>query len=312
MAAGVTGTAQINQAVRRFLAESRYTLQERPGVVKSSITRERLPEGQGPSVNIPKYGTVSTYALTEGVDMAQAQQITDTMMTITPAEFGAQVVVSDLNLMQAKDSLLRVFGKILAESFDRQQDQTLCDDFDSFSVALGADGTVLTVGHLMAAGAQLRGQRAADGTAGRGGEMAPGPYVAVITSSHNHSLQKTLVGHVAGAVVQASGGTASMGEAPNMGNTGSANRVEFTIPGLGMQVKIDDNINKATDDTAKGAVFSPQATILVEHGAGPDVEKERDASLRAWELNFVGRWARGEYNDGWGREMLFESARPTS
>ena len=302
--AGVTGTAQINQAVRRFLAESRYTLQERPGVVKSSITVERLPEGQGPSVNIPKYGTVNTYALTEGVDMAQAQQITDTMMTITPAEFGAQVIVTDLNLMQAKDSLLRVFGKILAESFDRQQDQTLCDDFDSFSVALGADGTVLTVGHLMAAGAQLRGQRAADGTAGRGGEMAPGPYVAVITSSHNHSLQKTLVGGI--------GAAGATQVTPDMGNTGAANRVEFTIPGLGMQVKVDDNINKATDDTAKGAVFSPQATILVEHGAGPDVEKERDASLRAWELNFVGRWARGEYNDGWGREMLFESARPSS
>jgi hypothetical protein len=29
-------------------------------------------------------------------------------------------------------------------------------------------------------------------------------------------------------------------------------------------------------------------------------------------LNFVGRWARGEYNDTWGREMLFDSALPTS
>ncbi len=42
------------------------------------------------------------------------------------------------------------------------------------------------------------------------------------------------------------------------------------------------------------------------------VELERDASLRAWELNFVGRWARGEYSDSWGAEMLFDSATPTS
>src|SRR3990167_9683629 len=100
--AGVTGTTQIDQAVEKFLAASRYTLQERPGVVARSIQNIRLPENSGPSVNIPKYGTVTTYALTEGVDMAQAQQISDTLMTITPAEFGAQVILTDLMMMTVK------------------------------------------------------------------------------------------------------------------------------------------------------------------------------------------------------------------
>src|SRR3990167_1710592 len=172
---GVTVKTQIDQATRTFLAESRYTLQERPGVIAGSIRRERLPEHQGASVNIPKYGTVTTYALTEGVDMAQAQQITDTLMTITPAEFGAQVILTDLMMMTVKDEFFRVAGRILADSFDRQREQTLCDDFDNYSNNQGTTtGVALNLGNIMAGHAALKyGQRAAG--AGRGGEPAPDP-----------------------------------------------------------------------------------------------------------------------------------------
>lgn len=70
--AGVTGTSQIDQAVRKFLADANYTLQERSGVARGAMRVEPLPLNQGPSVNIYKYGQVSTYALTQGVDMTQA------------------------------------------------------------------------------------------------------------------------------------------------------------------------------------------------------------------------------------------------
>lgn len=52
--AGVTAKAQVDQAVGKFLAESRYTLQERRGVVRSIIDVMSLPENEGPSVNIPE------------------------------------------------------------------------------------------------------------------------------------------------------------------------------------------------------------------------------------------------------------------
>lgn len=302
MAAGTTGTSQIDDAVEKMLAESRFTLQERPGVVKSCIRRERLPEHKGPSVNIPKYGVVTTYALTEGTDMAQAQQITDTLMTLTPAEYGAQVMLTDMMLMEARDEFFKTAGKILAESFDRQQDQTLCDDFDSFSQALGSAGTALTIGHVMAAVAAIQYNAPADASAGRGGEPGPDPIYGVFTPSQIHALNKTLLGGMgAAAATQITPET----ERARKGN-------EFTIPGVGITIKSDINLNKNTDDDAKSGIFSREATILVELGSAPSVEKERDASLRAWELNFVGRWARGEYEDDWGRECLFDSARPTS
>ena len=301
---GVTGTAQIDQAVERFLAESRYTVQERDGIVRHTIENETLPEGEGPSYLIPKYGQVSTYALTDGIDMSQAQQITDTLMTITPSEFGAQVVLTDMMMMTVRDSFYNVATRILRDSFDRQQDQTLCDDMDNYSIALGADGTVLTLSHLMAGVAAISDAgRAADGTAGRGGEIAPRPYFACLAPQQVHTLNKTLIGGAGAA-----GATTITPETERARKTSGS----FNIPGVDVTVVVNTNFLKAADDTIKGGVYSKLAQILVELGGSAEPEKQRDASLRAWEVNYVGRWGRGEYNDGWGREMLFESVRPAS
>lgn len=302
--AGPTTTTEIDDAVERFVAKSRYTLQERRGVVRSSIQVETLPKNEGPSYNIPKYGTVTTYALTQGVDMTQAQQITDAGMTITPSEYGAQVVLTDMMLMTVKDSFFDVATRILRDSFDRQQDQVLCDDFDAYSQALGAGGTSLTVGHVMAGYASVKYNGPANGTSGRGGEPAPDPITLIHTPAAIHALNKTLIGGAGAAAA-----TQITPETERMGEPGG----EFTIPGMpGFKVKSDINIQKDAQDDAKGGLFSQMAQILVELGGAASPERERDSSLRAWEINFVGRWARGEYDDNWGREMVFDSALPTS
>lgn len=296
----ITAKASIDDAVRRYVAESRYTMQERPGVIWANIRKEILPTGQGGAVNIPKYGTVSTFALTEGIDMSQAQEITDTGLAITPAEFGAQVVITDLQLMTTKDEFFRVAGKLLGDSFDRQREQTLCDDMDNFSVALGAAAAALNVGNVMAGYASLKYNAPADAAAGRGGEPAPDPVYGFFTPAQIHSLRKTMVGGI--------GAAANTQVAPDLSRTDYQD--QFMVGGVNVRGTI--NFNKDTSDDAKGGIISKEALIGVQLGAGADAEKERDASLRAWEVNFVGRWARAEYNDAWGREALFDSALPTS
>ena len=298
--AGVTGKTQIDQATRKFLAESRFVLQERPGVVWASIQTETLGQNQGPAVNVPKYSTVTTFALTEGIDMAQAQQITDTMMVLTPAEFGAQVVLTDLMLMTVKDEFFRVAGRILADSYDRQREETLCDDFDNYSKNQGTTtGVAFNLGNLMAGHAAIKyGPPAA--AAGRGGEPGPDPVTCIATPAQIHSLKKTIVGAI--------GATSNTQPPPAVDRAPYSE--QFSVAGV--TVKQSININKDSLDDAKLAIFSKQAQIGVQLGSGPSVEKERDASLRGWELNFVGRWARGEYNDNWGIEGLYDSTNPTS
>ena len=296
----ITTTASIDNAVERYVAESRYTMQERPGVVWKNIRTETLPTGSGPSVNIPKYGTVSTFALTEGIDMAQAQEITDTGLAITPAEFGAQVVITDMQLMTTKDEFFRVAGRLLGDSFDRQREQTLCDDMDNFSVAQGSAAAVLNVGNVMAGYASLKYNAPANGSAGRGGEPAPDPIYGFFTPATIHALRKTMVGGV--------GAAANTQVAPDLARTQYQD--EFLVGGVNVRGTI--NFNKDTNDDVKGGIISKEALIGVQLGAGPSAEKERDASLRAYEVNFVGRWARAEYADAWGREALYDSGLPTS
>lgn len=310
--AGVTGTAQIDQAVRKYVAMTRYTLQERRGVARGTMQVETLPHNQGPSVNIPKMGTVTTYALTEGVDMTQAQQITDTGMVITPTEYGAQVILTDMNVLEAKDSFMEVSRRILRDSFDRQQDETLVDDFSSFSQDIGAAAAVINVGEVMAAHASLKYNTAADGTAGRGGEPGPDPTFGILTPAQIHALNKSLIGGTGASVVHASGGTASVHNTPETERALNPSSTGIAIDGIpNLTIVSDININKDTNDDAVGCFRSKQANILVELDGTADIKPEYDASLRGTELNIVGMWARGEYDDDWGRAATFDSARPT-
>jgi hypothetical protein len=276
--------------------------------VKSSIRVETLPENSGTAYNVPKFGVVNTVALTSGIDMAQAQQITDSNLAITPAEFGAQVILTDLMMDTVRDEFFAVAGRVLGDSFDRQQDQTLCDDFTSYTATFGSSGNVASVGPFMATHATLKGQQNATGVAGRGGEPAPDPISGIVTPAQAHGLKKSLAGQVGGAVVMATGGTAMMANTPDQ----AAMRWSEQFEAGGVQVKTDVNINKNTSDDAICAIFSREAQILVELGGGPSAENERDASLRAWEVNFTGRWARGFYKNAWGAGGTFVSLNPTS
>ena len=246
----ITTTTTIDDAVKKFLAESRYTLQERPGVVKSSIRVETLPEHEGPSIKIPKFNTVTTYALSEGIDMSQVQTISDTVMTLTPTEFGAQVMLTDLMLLESRDEFFRVAGRVLAESYDRQQDQTLCDDLDNFSTALGSAGTALVVGHIMAAHSAIKYGSPAAGAV-RGGEPGPDPVSGIFTPAQLHSLKKSMAGQVGGAVVLATGGTATQTGSPKLDQVAFSE--QFNVGGV--VCKSDINFLRTAPTKPRGGGF---------------------------------------------------------
>lgn len=295
-----TTTASIDNAVRRYVAESKYTMQERPGVIWRSIRTENLPNHQGGSFYRPKYGTVNVASLTEGVDMAGAQEITDTGLTVTPAEYGAQVILTDQMLRTVKDDFFSVAGRILGDAFDRQREQTLCDDMDNFSVTAGSAGTALNVGHVGAMHESIKYNAPANGTAGRGGEPGPDPIFGFITPAQSHSLKKTMAGGI--------GAAANTQITPDLSKM--AYFEEYSVAGV--MIKTTVNFSKDTSDDVKAGFLSKEALLGVSLDGGPDAEKERDASLRAWEVNLVGRWGRAEYNDAWGREFTADSANSTS
>lgn len=301
--ATATTTASIDDAVEKFVATSRYTLQERRGVMRDRLMFEALPLNQGPNVIVPKYGQITTTGLAEGVDMTNAQEILDAPTTVTPGEYGAKVILTKMMLLTVRDSFFTVATRILRDSFNRQQNYALTDDLDNFSIALGSAGTALNVGHVMAGHASLKYNAPAAGAAGRGGEPAPDPITCVLTPAQIHSLRKTLVGGI--------GAAANTQITPEMERAGKLEGA-FTIDGIpGLTIVSNIDITKDTSDDAKGGMFSKMAIQGAELGE-TEVDKEWDQSLRAWEVVIVGRWGRTEYDDNFGREFLFDSANPTS
>ena len=296
----ITGPGSITNAVDVMVAESRFVMEERPGVIWDSISKEKLPLHKGRSVTIPKYGTLNTAPLTEGVDLTMAQEITDSAITITPSEYGAKVVVTDVEMDTIRDDFWRVAGRLLGDSFNRQREWVLCDDAPSFSVTGGSAGTAFNLGHAMAMFASLQYNAPAAGVAGRGGEPAPTPIYAFMTPSTAHSLKKTMVGGI--------GAAANTQVPPDLARTKLSEEFEAG----GVMVKTTIHLSKDTSDDAVFPIMSEMAWIGVEHGGGPKAERQRDASLRGEEIVFSGRWGRGEFNDSWGRAFTADSALPTS
>ena len=60
-------------------------------------------------------------------------------------------------------------------------------------------------------------------------------------------------------------------------------------------------------DDAKAGVFSREALALAMK-RDFQIERQRDASLRGWELNATAIYGVGELEDTYGIEMLFDAA----
>jgi len=72
---------------------------------------------------------------------------------------------------------------------------------------------------------------------------------------------------------------------------------------------IEDGNTAPSSNKSKGGIIGPQSIILATAREW-NVEPERDASLRAWELNCVGRYGVANYLNGWTVELYTDAATP--
>lgn len=327
MAGPTTKTSVADSLPDTFIAEVRTKVQEGP-VMRPLVNNVTLPMGEGGQWEMTELSRATATALTDGTDLATADEITDSTLQITPTEFGAQVIVTDMakDQITKRTDLVRQVGRILGNAMITKEDIDLLTLLDGFSVALGSAGVSLTLGHILAASAAVRagGQAAGAITAGTQ-EPAPGPFYGVFSDNQLHTVVKEFVWG------QNFGTTAATDETfislpTNVYDTGTAavgginaqvsdNRAlrEAYVGKVGQaMVFADNNLGKDASDDAKGGVFSKEALVQVHFRGGPQMEEQRDASLRGTEYNIVMVKGTGEWKDNWGREMLFDAASPTS
>ena len=282
----VTTSSSIGHVVDTVIAEARRTQMHRT-VMEPLVRTYRVSKGAGDRLEIPKFGTVTAGALVEGTDMTNPQTLTTTKLTITPAEVGAQIVVTDRALRTAREDMSRAAGRVLGDAIAQKLDKDLLGLLDGFSTSLGGAGTNITMGHLRAAVSRLHGAA----------QPAPKPHFAVLHPYQAHDLAADI------------SPTGTYPVPSGISQTVLENH--WVTRAFGVDVFQAGNLTVDANDDAKGGLFSKEAIVLVVFKDWA-VERERDASLRAWELNVVADYGFGEYEDSWGVELLFDAATPRS
>ena len=316
--AGSTGQA-LDVSLATILSEFRL-LRDFSGVMRSTATKMTLQPHEGVSKHITNYGRVIAYNLSDGVDMAQAQDLSDARTSFTPGEVGVQVILGGRTITRVADpDLLRRTGRMLHNAYDLKEDQDGTVQMASFTTNLGSSTTVASPGFLMAANARLL-----VGNSTSAPEPAPDPLFCVIHPLSAVALAGRLGTYAttpAGGTTSGAAGGAHIQTNATIGMDAGGIQADVVAHGLkaigttlaGMTVKIDANI--ADDGTsATGGAFSKEAMIYVSELEPMLVEDTSDKSMRgAVELNLYGSYVWGLYRPAnYGIALQFDASLPTS
>src|SRR3990167_1969803 len=150
-----------------MVAKARYTY-EHVAVCTNLFNKMTLGPGEK-SKYIPKFASGgAAQDLTDGVDMTQETALTITGTTHTTDEAGCKVIITKKLRNQLKEDAYSAAGKIIGNMIGRKIDTDGVSLFSGLDTSIGAASTTLTLGHLAAAIAGMKGQS----------EPVPEPYVA--------------------------------------------------------------------------------------------------------------------------------------
>jgi len=273
-----TTSTTLDDLFVNIIAQARFTAEEQ-SLMMGLVTRYDIGADAGKTIQVPKYPAIAAADLTEGTDMSSTT-VSTSSITITVQEVGAQVVLTDVAAMGSGNPAEEL-GTVLGNSIATKMDKDLIALFDGFSSALGGAGTEITVADLFKAAATLRSNK------------VTGRMSAVVHPFQAYQLKANLTNTFAN---------------PNAGiaqNTAMVNAFVGTIAGI--DIYESANLTIDGSDDAKGAVFAPEA-LAIAMKRDFKIEPQRDASLRAFELNATAVYGVGELDDSFGVEMLFDSA----
>lgn len=231
--------------------------------------------------------TVTAQAKAEGVDFANPTTFGRTLLaTLTPGVVMAQALLTDEDRDTDPDNAATDAAQELGAAIATKIDTDLAGDFTSFSTDVG-DG----------AGNSAAIADAAAGVSILRNAKAPMPIYAVWHPYHWHDLWVEL-GQPA-ATYQ------FLGEVAN-----EALRSFFVGAWINVQHFTNANIAVDANDDAISGIFNPGA-LGFDSRQDVTMEPERDASLKATELNMSAAYAHGVIRSTFGVKFTADATTPT-
>ena len=290
MAIQTATTGNLDDAQNIIIAASRYT-QEHNMPCVNLVEHFTLPQG-AKQMTIPKVGQMTANALVDGVDLVDSAAIGMTTVDLTTSEVGLKVILTDKLLRQENEDVFKMIGRQMGDAQSRKKDRDVIALFTGLNggTTLGVDNAELTI--HMATGC------IAFATANK----FPVPVYVVHHPNALANLSKNTMAIGAGAgVTQVSYYTGIL-----QGLSEELLRNFWGLKINGVNFFHDGNIDKdGSNDSGYGAIFSKNAMCVIDSLAST-TERERDASLRAWEVVVVSDYGAFEIDDTYGAPMLYE------
>uniref|UniRef100_A0A6M3KU46 Putative capsid protein n=1 Tax=viral metagenome TaxID=1070528 RepID=A0A6M3KU46_9ZZZZ len=283
MAIQTATTGQLENAQNIIIAESRFTM-EHNAPCRALIEHMSLPKG-AKQVTVPKVGQMTAQDLTDGVDLTDTDDIGMTTQDFTTGEVGLKVILTDKLLRQENEDVFKIIGRQMGDAHARKVDTDIIALFASLNggTTLGADNVAMNMAAVSGVVAFAKANK------------FPSPISIV-----HHPNAVAELAKAAAAI----GATYYAGIMPGLSDELLRNFWKINIS----QVNIfeDGNIAKITGyDSGYGAVFSKSAMVMLE-SKGVDTERERDASLRAWEVVMIQDYGVWELDDTYGAPVQYE------
>lgn len=290
MSVGNTITTSLADSLPTVIASARI-VRENEGVMAQLVEKQTLGEGIGLDWNEVSYAQLTAQAVTETTVLDNPQQLSDSLISITPTVVGILTLITDRVGARITKNGFQKLGSLAQNAMQRKKDEDGLAVLDGFSNSFAGAGTTLTSGHIGAAVALIKGNAT---------EPGKPPYRCVLHSYQLHDIEDELVAGV---------GTYPIAE----GLTARVFKEGFRGMINGAQLYDAGNISIDSSDDAKGGVFAQEAIILVQ-GRVP-----RAVAVRAEEIGggatkmfHYDEYAFGERLDTWGAEIYSDCTAPTS
>jgi N4-gp56 family major capsid protein len=254
----------LSELYANIVQSALYTLSEQT-VIRPVVRNYNMSGTPGLTAQVPIYPAIDAAGVADGTDLSNTAFNT-TSKTITAAEVGVMVELTDLAAESATDDVAAAIGRQIGDAMAKKVDTDLAALFSGFSNQINKAEAAVTVDDLFKAAATLRANQ------------APGNYVAVLHPYQAYDLKSQLTN--AGATMSHS--------LSDVGNTALMDGFIGRIAGVDI---FESTV--VTGDSAgayAGAVMTQDALgYMVKRDMR--IETERNASKRSLEI--VGSMAYG-------------------
>ena len=279
-------TGNLENASRIIISTARYT-EEHNAPALALIEPFTLPKG-AKQVTVPKVGQMSMSDLTDGQDIVDEEELGMTTVDLTASEVGAKVILTDKLLREQVNNVFTMIGKQLGDGMARKKDTDVHSLYTNLNggTKLGAATKFMKASNLQGIIAYAKANKF-------------GNQLYVLHHPNAVAYLSKEAATVASAVTNAipDGWSADL-----LKNFWSGLRPMNNVP-----IFEDGNLSVDASDDAIG-VIADRGAMAYLSSVDTRTERQRDASLRAWEVVMTADYGVFELDDSRGAGVTFDAS----